>query len=276
MREFMSNVIIDKETCTACGICVEVCPAGCIGMSESGAIPEMREGMSNNCILCGHCVAVCSFGSISLDSLQADACESFQENQLPSADEMGLFLRSRRSIRKFTGKVVDHAVFEELLDTARYAPTGGNAQNVSWIVYENPEKLRPLASMVNDWMKGLAEQVPDKNRAANMRRLSDAWDSGRDWVLRDAPYLILVHGPKGNSADGVTALTYLELLAARKGLGTCWAGYLTAASKSYAPLIETLDLPEGHELHGGVMIGYPKYTYKRVPLRKDLKCDWRS
>ena len=272
----MSTLIIDKDTCTTCGICEKVCPAGCICMSESNSFPEMRDGQSDNCILCGHCVAVCPSGSISLDSMQADACEPFQENQLPSADEMGLFLRSRRSIRKFSGKVVDHAVFEELLDTARYAPTGGNGQHVSWIVYENSEKLRPLASMVNDWMKGLAEQVPDKNRAASMRRLSDAWDSGRDWVLRDAPYLMLVHGPKGSSADSVIALTYLELIAARKGLGTCWAGYLTAASKSYAPLITALDLPEGQELHGGVMIGYPKYIYKRVPQRKDVKCEWRS
>ncbi|NQT58123.1 MAG: nitroreductase family protein [Bacteroidetes bacterium] len=272
----MSELKIDKNTCTSCGICIKVCPAGCIQLSETISIPEMKKGQSTNCIVCGHCVAVCPSGSISLDSMQSDECVPFQEDQLPSAEEVDLLFKSRRSIRKFTDKVVDHAVFEELLDTARYAPTGGNAQNVSWIVYENPEKLRPLASLVNNWMKDLADKVPDEKRAANMKRLSDVWDSGRDWVLRDAPYLILVHGPKAGAADSVIALTYLELIAARKGLGTCWAGYLTAASSSYAPLIDALDLPKGHVVHGGVMIGYPKYTYKRVPLRKGLKCEWRS
>jgi nitroreductase/NAD-dependent dihydropyrimidine dehydrogenase PreA subunit len=271
----MSEVFIDKETCIACGICVEVCTANCLGMSASDSVPEMKEGLGHTCILCGHCVAVCSSGSISLDTMQVDACESFKEEELPSAEGIDLLLKSRRSIREFTNKPIEHTVFEELLDVARYAPTGSNSQNVGWIVYEDSEKMRPLASLVNDWMKKISESAEDADRAAALRRFDDAWKAGRDWVLRDAPNLILVHGPKGTKADSLIALTYLELSAARKGLGTCWAGFFTAAGSGYAPLLKELDLPEGHELHGGVMIGYSKYTYKRVPQRKVFKCDWR-
>lgn len=52
--------IVDKETCTACGACVEVCPVEAIVMKEKADInPE-------TCIECGVCVDECPVDAISL------------------------------------------------------------------------------------------------------------------------------------------------------------------------------------------------------------------
>jgi nitroreductase len=71
------------------------------------------------------------------------------------------------------------------------------------------------------------------------------------------------------------ALTYLELAAPSLGLGTCWAGYFTAAANFYPPLQKALDLPQGHLPYGATMIGYPKYSYQRIPPRNKPEISWR-
>ena len=71
------------------------------------------------------------------------------------------------------------------------------------------------------------------------------------------------------------ALTYLELAAHATGLGACWAGYFHFACGSYKPLQEALSLPDGHQVHGAMMLGYPKHRFSRIPLRNAPAVIWR-
>jgi len=74
----------------------------------------------------------------------------------------------------------------------------------------------------------------------------------------------------------VIALSYLELYAYTKGLGTCFAGYLTAAANFHEPLAQALGLPQGHKCFGAVMLGYPQYKYTRIPTRNATVVTWRK
>jgi len=65
------------------------------------------------------------------------------------------------------------------------------------------------------------------------------------------------------------------LAAPSLGLGTCWAGYFTAAANFYPPLQEALALPQGHLPYGAAMVGYPKYGYQRMPPRNKPEITWR-
>ena len=60
-----SSLVLDKESCNGCGICVEVCPKEAItqdtGVVEKGVFvkkPKINID-SKSCILCGECVALC-------------------------------------------------------------------------------------------------------------------------------------------------------------------------------------------------------------------------
>lgn len=53
-------IYIDPQTCTGCGECVEVCPAGCIE-GKSGFIHMIDDF---ECTKCGKCVAVCDAGAV--------------------------------------------------------------------------------------------------------------------------------------------------------------------------------------------------------------------
>ena len=40
------------------------------------------------------------------------------------------------------------------------------------------------------------------------------------------------------------------------------------------PLRQALSVPEGYVVHGGLMLGERKYSYRLVPPRKPLSVQW--
>ena len=274
----MSLFIIDKEICKRDGLCAKECPTNIINFTDKQTFPSPVENAEEFCLNCGHCVAVCPHGALTLNTMTLNDYPLMQKNLLPGAEGIKQLLTSRRSIRKFHTKAVSHDLLAELVDVGRYAPTGSNKQQVHWTVYEDASKLQELSSLVIDWVKVMVKKIPDETMVKRMKRLVLSWENGEDRILHQTPHLILVHS-QGNlpsaPSDCVIALTYLELYAFSKGLGTCWAGYLTSAANTYAPLTKALGLPEGHKCFGAIMLGYPQYGYYRIPNRNDALVTWR-
>ena len=66
-----------------------------------------------------------------------------------------LYMRKRRSVRHFTSQAVGKETISEVLEIARYAPSGGNGQPVEWLVIYNPGVVKAIAALTIDWMKTL-------------------------------------------------------------------------------------------------------------------------
>ena len=274
----MSLFTIDQKKCKRDGMCAKECPAQIILLTDKNTFPTLMENGEESCINCGHCVAVCPHGAFKLKTMPPAKCPQIRRKLFPSAGQIKQFLMAKRSIRFYKNKIVAHDLLEELIYTARYAPTGSNKQQVEWIVFENPKEVNSLASMVIDGAKAMLSLIPDESMVRKMKRRIAQWDDGNDPMLRGAPHLIVVHCLADlpfAEADCVNALSYLELYAHAKGLGTCWAGYLTAAANFHKPLAQALDLPTGHKCFGAVMLGYPQYKYTRIPKRNEPVVTWR-
>lgn len=275
----MSLFSIDQKKCKRDGMCAAVCPAQIIILADRDNFPTLIENGEESCINCGHCVAVCPHGAFTLSTMPITDCPDINHDLLPNAAQIKQLLMARRSIRFYKERVVAHDLLEEMIDTARYAPTGSNKQQVQWMVFENPAEVNRLASMVIDWMRNMLPLMPDKAMMKKTERKITAWDKGRDPILRGAPHLIVVHSQADlpfAEADCAIALSYLELYACTKGLGTCWAGYLTATANFHEPLARALGLPQGHKCFGAVMIGYPQYKYARIPARNKPVVSWHA
>jgi len=131
---------------------------------------------------------------------------------------------------------------------------------------------------VVDGMRSMINETPGLADVSYLDLPVRAWDQGIDVIMRGAPHLIVVHARTYmglSQVDCSIALTYLELAAYSMGLGACWNGIFQMAATAYPPLMEAMQLPEGHQCFGAMMIGYPKYKYRRIPLRKEPKVVWR-
>lgn len=272
----MSLLNIDKERCKRDGICAKECPTKIIRFTDD-KFPTLVENAEEYCLNCGHCVAVCPHGALTLNQIGLDEFPLIEKDMLPNSEAIKHFLRSRRSIRTYQKKAVSHELLAELIDLGRFAPTGSNKQQVHWKVFEDTNKIHHLSSLVIDWVKLMVKNIPDENTVDRMARLVTSWENGIDRIVHGAPHLIVTHAPSNQPSapsDCVIAMTYLELYAFSKGLGTCWAGYLTSAANGYAPLVEALGIPKGHKCFGAVMLGYPQYEYHRIPTRNAPLVTW--
>lgn len=187
--------------------------------------------------------------------------------ELPDPEIIDSFLNSRRSVREFKDQPVDRKTMEALLDVARRAPTATNSQKLHWIVVRGGDKVHALSAEVMNWMRASGKGPV----------MLAEWEGGYDRILRGAPTVVVACAPEDyewGKLDCAIALTFLELAAEARGLGVCWAGYLTHFASIHAPLREALAVPEGYAVCGGLMLGEPKYKYRKVPPRKPLSVQW--
>lgn len=264
---------IDHEKCSRDGLCAADCPAGIIAMTERG--PEPATGARRMCINCGHCVAVCPHGALALRTMPLEQCPTLPDGWQLAPAQVETLLKGRRSVRSYRQEAVPRDVLAKVIDSARYAPTAGNAQAVHWTVIHDAAGVRRVAGAVVDWIR----EESKTPAMAWAQALVGAWESGHDLICRSAPHLILVHAAEAQAqmaaSDGAIALTFAELAAVSRGLGTCWAGFVMMAAARSAAASAALNLPEGHKLLGGMMIGYPKVKYHRIPLRDEPQVTWR-
>jgi len=265
-----------SSECTKCAACADSCPTGLIAMQEDG---PHYVGVEEACIGCGHCVAVCPEGA--LDHRKAPLRHQVPLERFPVLDAAtaSRFLRSRRSIRRYKPDAVPQEILRQLLDLARFAPSGGNTQGLSYIVVTQPELMKGLTAATVNWLEELIARsdVPWIKRYAGI--VQSYRETQYDSVLRGAPHLIVATAPKEAPMGKDTArfaLAYAELFAPTLGLGTCWAGLFEGcASSGSAEVRQILGIDDKTAVVGAIMVGYPRYTYHRLVDRNPLAATWR-
>lgn len=273
----MSFIQIDQEKCHRDGLCAMDCPMGII-THQKGELPVGIANAAELCVGCGHCVSICPHGAISLPDVNASDCTPIAKDLRISQSQSAQFLKARRSIRQFQDKPVPREELAKLVDVASYAPSGHNAQPLSFLVIEDSKEVHRLAGIVVKWMRSLIEQKSPLVARMHLDRVVAEWDAGNDRICRGAPHVILAYAPKLNpmaQGSATIALTYLELAAFGMGLGACWAGYFSAAAQVFPEMAEALALPEEHGCFGAMMIGHSQVKYKRIPPRNVPRIQWR-
>ena len=269
----MNLLNVNKEKCVGCGACAEVCPKNYIGMTAERT--PMDAGLT--CISCGHCVAVCPQSA--LDHVHASLKNQVVLHKTPvlNAETAENFLRARRSIRVYKEKAVPRNMILKLLDVARLAPTGNNTQGVQYLVIDNKDTLQAITKATIAWMDEIISK--GEPSAAYFADLAKQYHkTGLDVILRNAPCFILALTEKSfmRGRDNTHfSLAYAELFASSLELGTCYTGLVETCAKSgYQPLLKVLNIPEDLIVTGGIIVGYPKYSYKRLVDRSQLKVTW--
>jgi nitroreductase len=91
-------------------------------------------------------------------------------------------LRSTGAVREFLPEAIDDATLHRILETARFAPSGGNRQGWRVIVVKDPEKRRAVRDLyLTGWYEylsitgaGLVPWAPVTDREAEARAVASA------------------------------------------------------------------------------------------------------
>lgn len=137
-------------------------------------------------------------------------------------------LKTRRSIRLYEEKPVPREMLEEIIDTARLAPSGRNAQPWEFIVVTEAGTR-----------KQIAELAPHGKFIAQAGACVAVFARDGDFCVE----------------DGSAATENILVAAHALGLGTCWvASYKKPHSE---PVAELLGVPAGFLLITLIALGYP-------------------
>jgi len=204
-----------------------------------------------------------------------------------SREQIAHLLMSRRTHRAYEDRHIPRETIEELIDVARYGPSGHNTQLPRWLVISDKEEIRRLGQTVIDFMKDNKEPNPEHSypwdyRGTDSDVIIDLWEKGEDSVFRGAPHLVILYGFNFikdffvGREQAAIRLVYLELSAIPYGIRTVWNGFFIAAIEMYPPAREAVGrlLPDGFEVFDSMSIGYPKNVYRRIPLRNKADITW--
>jgi nitroreductase len=135
----------------------------------------------------------------------------------------------------------------------------------------------PLLRSVLRLAQGLEWVRKRLERADSGDRLAQWHDRGEDPIFYQAPVVLVAHVPADGYSgrdDAVYAAYNLMLAAQRMGLGTCQIGYFDSALDRSRSLRRALGLPGDRRAEVTLVLGYPRYRFRRVLPRRRPELVW--
>ena len=293
----MPDITIDANVCKRDGLCAMACTYGIFRQEEKGTVPKIDDVMLEKCYRCGHCVAICPHGAISHENFPAGAVTPVNSENVPTYEQVLELMRSRRSKRLFKDKAIEREVLEKVLEAARFAPSQHNDQSTEFSVIQDRKVIREITELTAEGIGKLAGYTKNPIARFMMRRamgrrgadtlielapemegLVSLYRSGTDWILRDAPVLLLfcADSAGGDFAriNANLALHNAALAAETLGLGCFYAGFVVTSGERDDRIGKLVSLPETHKIYGALAVGYPKLNFKKWPERKPARITW--
>jgi nitroreductase len=158
-------------------------------------------------------------------------------------------IRTRRSIRSFSNRVVGVETVGRILEAARIAPSAANTQPWHFIVVREADRRAKLAELAAGQM--FIAEAPVVIAACGLK-----YHDRYSWI---ADHMFLV--------DVSIAMTQLTLAARAEGLGTCWIGAF-----DHSGVHALLKVPDTHRVVMLTPLGYPagKDAFAGPGKRKNL------
>ncbi len=202
-----------------------------------------------------------------------------QPPKMPSYPELMTLLRSRRSVRSFTGEGIATEDILKLVEAARWAPSNHNRQPWKFILIEDRDKIVALANAVRDELAAKCQALPSLAAGRTEEFVAHATVFSAAAALLVAlhrrPLSIgsaLMEGVEnpvlvsGEPLSVAMAVQNLLLAAESLQLGAC---VLTAPLLAPSSIAAAIPIPAGCAITCLVAVGHPAEN-PVAPRRKEL------
>ena len=178
---------------------------------------------------------------------------------------------TRRSTRKYLDKEASQELLGKIIETGKYAPSGGNSQSNHFIVIQNKQIIDRLVKMVE---RAFSQMEITENMYRSLQNSINLSKKGGYVFCYNAPVLIIAANKKdyGNNQVGCAlALENMMLEANELDLGSCYINQLKWLNEDQKILsyLQSLGMNEDERVYGSLIVGYPD-TNDGKPLRKAL------
>jgi nitroreductase len=194
-------------------------------------------------------------------------------------------IQERRSIRDYTAEPVSDEDLDMILESARLAPSGENAQPWRFVVVKDVGTLKKLgalagggsgrrftAEFVTQKMQERFSSLQDEEKKkAAFQKLTSGQVSA---FLATAPLNIVVCGKKDvwdMPYDTSAAIENMLLVATALGLGACWVIAPCIDIRDEERIKDLLGVPEGFKIISIISIGHPTRPHRprpRLPINE--------
>ena len=155
---------------------------------------------------------------------------------------------SRRSVRRFKTDQIPDDDLNLILEAAKSAPSGMNAQSWHFTVIQNKKKLERLNSLIINSTMSSSDDITKKTLN----------------YFYNAPTVIIVSNEAESSSastpefDSSAALQNIFLAAHSLGIGSCWIQILTYTddASDVRDYLTELGVPKNNKVYGTAIIGY--------------------
>lgn len=201
--------------------------------------------------------------------------------------ELNEALRTTGAVRDFTDRAVDDAVLARVLDTARFAPSGANAQAWRVVVVKDPTKRRRLRDSYlagsRDYLAlsvaGLRPWAPTNDRDAEARALAAenaAAPGGFAERFDQAPVLLALFADLSQLAAVDRDLDRYTFAGGASIYPFAWSILLAAHDEGLGGVITTIAIrdennvkqvlgaPDPLALAAVIALGYPVHRPRRL------------
>lgn len=285
-----AEVEIDKDKCTICGLCVQVCKGAPLFIEDKSV--KVDNNRVFGCIACGQCMAVCPNKAIKVNGrgmTTDDVTELPKFEDRANYESLRSLMMSRRSVRNYKKQRVEREIIEKILETSATAPNGLGSSDVEVLVLDGNEKvdeftlglikvLKKSMWLFSPIMLKIYRPFIRKETYDSLKTFASTaietfvrnYDEGKNWLTYSAPLAMLFHAsPYADPADPYIPATYAMLTAQSLGLGSCMLGIPNLLLNFFGKKIkEKYGIPLKNKNGIMVIFGYPDIKYNFALKRR--------
>lgn len=192
-------------------------------------------------------------------------------------------IKKRRSIRSFLPELIPQKDIEEIIEAAKWAPSGGDAQPWEFIIIMDEDAKKEIAKIVKNVVENIIKnEIKDEQEQRIMRSYGKYFS-----FFHKAPAIIVVYGNEDQSIFLKTVNKYrteenklksssfvqslsaavqnLCIAAEALGYGTCW---MTGPLIAETQIKQYLKMKEDEKISAIIPIGKPR-VLPSAPARKE-------
>jgi nitroreductase len=194
-------------------------------------------------------------------------------------------IQDRRSIREYTPEPVADQDLDMILEAARQAPSGENAQPWRFIIVKDADTRRKLGALAGGGSgrrftaefvtQQMQERFASLQDEAKKKAAFEKLTSGQvSAFLANAPVNIVVCGKKDvwdMPYDTSAAIENMLLMVTALGLGACWVIAPCIDIRDEERVKALLHIPEGFKAVSIISIGHPTRPHRprpRLPINQ--------